>query len=73
MATEKLNGKRVEPRPDTIKAWQLDHWGGELRVDVPLESARADDFDALLLRGGHGRRCTPTCATPAPIGWTAKW
>ena len=33
----------VSPRPDTIKAWQHDHWGGEIRVDVPLERASADD------------------------------
>ena len=42
----------VSPRPERIKAWQHDHWGVELRVDVPLERARADDFDALLLPGG---------------------
>jgi deglycase len=42
----------ISPKTGTIKAWQHDHWGGELRVDVPLESARADDFDALLLPGG---------------------
>ena len=42
----------VSPKPDTIKAWQHDHWGGELRVDVPLERAKADDYDALLLPGG---------------------
>jgi protease I len=42
----------VSPKPDTIKAWQHDHWGGELRVDVPLERASADDYDALLLPGG---------------------
>jgi len=42
----------VSPKPDTIKAWQHDHWGGELRVDLPLERAKADDYDALLLPGG---------------------
>lgn len=42
----------VSPQHDRIKAWRHDHWGNELRVDVPLESARADDFDALLLPGG---------------------
>ncbi len=42
----------VSPQRDRIKAWRHDHWGNELRVDVPLEQARADDFDALLLPGG---------------------
>ena len=49
MATEKLNGKRVAPKPSRHGSTII---GGELRVDVPLESARADDFDALLLPGG---------------------
>jgi protease I len=42
----------VSQKPGTIKAWQHDHWGGELRVDVPLDRASPDDFDALLLPGG---------------------
>ena len=42
----------VSPKRDKIKAWQHDHWGDELKVDVPLEQARADDYDALLLPGG---------------------
>jgi protease I len=42
----------VSPKTDSIKAWQHDHWGDEISVDVPLSRARADDFDALLLPGG---------------------
>ena len=42
----------VSPQQGSIKAWQHDHWGDELKVDLPLEQARADDFDALLLPGG---------------------
>jgi protease I len=42
----------VSPRNGKIKAWQHDHWGDELQVDLPLSNARADDFDALLLPGG---------------------
>jgi len=42
----------AKQKPGTIKAWQHDHWGGELRVDVPLDRASPDDFDALLLPGG---------------------
>ena len=42
----------VSPKTDIVKAWQHDHWGDEITVDVPLSRARADDFDALLLPGG---------------------
>ncbi len=42
----------VSPKPGAIKAWQHDHWDGELRVDLPLEQADANDFDALMLPGG---------------------
>jgi protease I len=42
----------VSPKADKIKAWQHDHWGDELRVELALEKAHADDFDALLLPGG---------------------
>jgi protease I len=42
----------VSPRPRTIKAWQHDKWGDEISVDRPLDSARAEDFDALMLPGG---------------------
>ena len=34
----------VSPQRDKIKAWQHDHWGSELRVDIALEQARADDY-----------------------------
>jgi protease I len=42
----------ISPKPRTIKGWQHDHWGDEIPVDRPLESARAEDFDALMLPGG---------------------
>jgi len=42
----------VSPKGDTIKAWQHDHWGQELHVDLPLARANASDFDALVLPGG---------------------
>lgn len=43
----------VSPADGKVKGWEKDHWGDELDVDVPLESARPDDFDALLLPGGQ--------------------
>jgi protease I len=42
----------VSPKSDKIKGWQHDHWGDELKVDLPLADARPDDFDALVLPGG---------------------
>src|SRR5689334_21317002 len=42
----------VSPKSGKIKAWQHDHWGDEVPVDLGLDQARADDFDALLLPGG---------------------
>jgi protease I len=42
----------VSPKSGKIKGWQHDHWGDEIPVDLTLDQARADDFDALLLPGG---------------------
>ena len=42
----------VAPKSGKIKGWQHDHWGDEIAVDQALDTARADDFDALLLPGG---------------------
>src|SRR5689334_24037236 len=42
----------VSPKGGRIKGWQHDHWGDEIPVDLTLESASADSFDALMLPGG---------------------
>jgi deglycase len=42
----------VSPRKDKVKAWDHDHWSIELPVDIPLEEAKAEEFDALVLPGG---------------------
>jgi protease I len=42
----------VSPKRGKIKGWQHDRWGDELKVDVLLDEARADDYDALMLPGG---------------------
>src|SRR5688572_25448224 len=42
----------VSPNDTTIKTWHDKEWGAEIAVDLPLESAHAEDFDALLLPGG---------------------
>jgi protease I len=42
----------ISPKSGKIKGWQHDHWGDELPVDMTLDQAKADDFDALMLPGG---------------------
>jgi len=42
----------VSPQKEKVKAWDHDHWSIELPVDVPLEKADAEDYDALVLPGG---------------------
>lgn len=42
----------VSPKADRVRSWRFTDWGGEMPVDVPLDAARPDDFDALLLPGG---------------------
>jgi protease I len=42
----------VSPKRGKIKAWQHTKWGDEFTVDVQLDDARADSFDALMLPGG---------------------
>ena len=38
---------------DKVKGWDHDHWDQEVDVDVKLDRARPDDYDALLLPGGQ--------------------
>lgn len=35
-----------------IKGWNENNWGQEVPVDLTVDEARPDDFDALLLPGG---------------------
>ena len=42
----------VSPKNERVRAWSFTHWSDYFRVDVPLDRARPDDFDALLLPGG---------------------
>ncbi len=44
--------KIVSPGKDEIKGWNYTDWGQTVKVDVPLDKARAEDFDALVLPGG---------------------
>jgi protease I len=42
----------VSPADKKVKGWNLKEWGKEVKVDVPLDSANPEDYDALLLPGG---------------------
>ena len=48
-------GARVEivsPQKEKVKAWAHDHWSIELSVDVNVEEADPNDYDALMIPGG---------------------
>jgi protease I len=42
----------VSPQKGEVKGWNATEWGEKIKVELPLERARAEDFDALLLPGG---------------------
>lgn len=42
----------ISPVPDKVRSWNHTEWGDEYDVDVPLDEANPDDYDALLLPGG---------------------
>lgn len=42
----------VSPRDQQVRGWKFTEWGDSLPVDVKLDGAKAQDFDALLLPGG---------------------
>lgn len=42
----------VSPKRDKVKGWEHTKWGQEFPVDVTIDQANADDYDALLLPGG---------------------
>jgi protease I len=44
--------KVVSPKSGRIRSWKFTDWGEETPVDVALDRARPNDFDALLLPGG---------------------
>jgi len=42
----------VSPAEGKVRGWNHKEWGNEVPVDVSLDSANAEEFDALLLPGG---------------------
>lgn len=46
------NAQIVSPQQNKVKAWDHDHWSIELPVDVQIDSANPEDYDALVVPGG---------------------
>jgi protease I len=42
----------VSPKKGKVKGWLEAEWGDEFPVDVPIDEARAEQYDALVLPGG---------------------
>jgi len=42
----------VSPEKGRVRGWNHKEWGDEVAVDRELESAKPDEYDALLLPGG---------------------
>ena len=42
----------VSPLDGNVKGWQHTEWGDQFPVEVPLQTANPNDYDALLLPGG---------------------
>lgn len=42
----------ISPKRDKVKGWDHKQWGQEFPVDVMIDQANANDYDALLLPGG---------------------
>ncbi len=42
----------VSPQQGKVKAFRHDHWGDEFPVDVPLDRAQPQQYDAIMLPGG---------------------
>jgi len=42
----------ISPQQGKVKSWEHTNWGKEYPVDVNLDQAKPEDYDALLLPGG---------------------
>ena len=67
--------KIVSPKHQRVRAWNFTDWSIELPVDVGLDRAQPEDFDALLLPGGvinlDSLRIEPNAVTSAKQGQCA--
>lgn len=42
----------ISPQREKVKAWDEDNWGKEVAVDLPLDKAQPEEYDALVIPGG---------------------
>lgn len=42
----------ISPSKGKVKGWKMKNWGDEFLVDIELNQANPNEFDALLLPGG---------------------
>lgn len=42
----------VSPQPEKVRSWVYTDWGKDYPVDVQLDNAVAENYDALILPGG---------------------
>src|SRR5690606_3913334 len=42
----------ISPQKGTIRSWDKDNWGIEIKVDKNVSEASHNDYDGLLLPGG---------------------
>jgi deglycase len=52
METAGIKVDIVSPQKGKVKAWAHDHWSIELPVNVNVEDADVDNYDALMIPGG---------------------
>lgn len=45
--------KIISTEKDKVKSWDKTDWGKDYKVDIHLDQANANDFDALVLPGGQ--------------------
>ncbi|HYO97001.1 MAG TPA: type 1 glutamine amidotransferase domain-containing protein [Polyangiaceae bacterium] len=42
----------VSLKKEAVKSWKAHDWGAEFPIDLHIDEARVDDYDALVLPGG---------------------
>jgi protease I len=42
----------VSPQNEKVKAWDHDHWSGEVNVDVHVSDVNIENYDMLIIPGG---------------------
>jgi protease I len=42
----------VSPQNDKVKAWDHDHWSGEVNVDMHVSEVNIENYDMLIIPGG---------------------